>query len=122
MIAYITLGTNDLARAAAYYDTLLAEMGAGQAFKTDRLVTWTTGQGSPMLGVIEPFDEKKATPGNGVMVALAADSRETVDKVYAKAIELGSPSEGEPGERAPTFYGAYFRDPDGNKICIAKMG
>lgn len=122
MIAYVTLGTNDLERATKYYDDLLSVIGAGQAFNTDRSVAWGTAPGAPMLSIMKPFDGNDATVGNGVMVAIAAGSRENVDKVYAKAMELGSPSEGEPGERAPTFYGAYFRDPDGNKICICKFG
>jgi catechol 2,3-dioxygenase-like lactoylglutathione lyase family enzyme len=122
MIKYTTLGTNNLERAAKYYDALLSELGAKRAFESDRLVAYGTGRDKPMLWVIEPHDKNEATVGNGVMVALDAENREIVDKVYAKAMELGSPSEGEPGERAPTFYGAYFRDPDGNKICICRFG
>jgi predicted lactoylglutathione lyase len=56
------------------------------------------------------------------MLALPAETREEVDALYAKAIELGATDEGEPGERMPTFYGGYFRDPDGNKACFYKMG
>jgi predicted lactoylglutathione lyase len=56
------------------------------------------------------------------MPALACASKEVVDKVYAKAIALGATDEGAPGNRMPTFYGAYFRDPDGNKICVCKLG
>lgn len=122
MIKYTTLGTNDLERSAKYYDALLGELGAKRAFESDRLVAYGTGRDKPMLWIIEPHDKKEATAGNGVMVALDAENNEIVDKVYAKAMELGSPSEGEPGQRAPTFYGAYFRDPDGNKICICKFG
>jgi len=78
-----------------------------------------------MLAIGKPYDGQDATVGNGTMVALAADTREQVDQVYAKAIELGGADEGAPGSRGPEqmgFYGAYFRDPDGNKLCVFKMG
>ena len=89
MIGYITLGTNDLARAAGFYDELLAELGAGRALQEDNFVTWISEEGSPMLGLIKPFDDQRATVGNGVMVALSAESREQVDTVYRKALALG---------------------------------
>ena len=122
MLAYITLGTNNKEKALAFYDAVLGEMGAKRFFANDRLQFYGVGPGKPMIAIGDPWDKGEATVGNGVMPALAVDDRAMVDKVYAKAMELGAPSEGEPGERMPTFYGAYFRDPDGNKICVCKLG
>ncbi|MCA8902781.1 MAG: VOC family protein [Hyphomonas sp.] len=122
MLAYVTLGTNNKEKALAFYDAVLGEMGAKRFFANDRLQFYGVGPGQPMLAIGDPWDKASATCGNGVMPALAVDSTEMVDKVYAKAIEMGAPSEGEPGNRMPTFYGAYFRDPDGNKICVCKLG
>lgn len=122
MIGYVTVGTNDLERARAFYDALLGEMGAQRIMNNDRLTIYAADPTQPMLAVCKPFDEKEATVGNGMMVALAAGSRENVDKLYAKALELGATSEGEPGERMPTFYGGYWRDLDGNKFVAFQMG
>jgi predicted lactoylglutathione lyase len=116
MIGYVTLGTNDLARAAKFYDALLAEIGAKRILESDRFVSWSAGETSPGLGVIEPFDGKAAVPGNGAMVALAVGSQEKVKALYAKAMKLGATDEGPPGLRWGTFYAAYFRDLDGNKL------
>ena len=69
MIGYVTLGTNDLARAAKFYDTLFAEIGGKRRMESDRFISWSAGEGSPGFGVIKPFDGKAATPGNGAMVA-----------------------------------------------------
>ncbi len=121
MLAYVTLGSNDKEKAIAFYDAVLGEMGAKRLFANDRLQFYGTGPGAPMLGVGAPYDGK-ASVGNGVMPALSVGDRATVDKVYQKAISLGAKCEGEPGQRMPTFYGAYFRDPDGNKICVCKLG
>ncbi|MEE3327206.1 MAG: VOC family protein [Myxococcota bacterium] len=118
MIGYITLGTNDLARSARFYDALLAELGATRALEEDNFVTWISGAGGPMLGVIKPFDEEQATVGNGVMVALSVESRDQVDRLYQKAMELGAADEGLPGERQTGFYVGYFRDLDGNKLAV----
>jgi len=116
MIGYVTLGTNDLPRATAFFDTLLAEMGASRMMNMDRMVIYGTQAGAPMLSVCKPYDGKPATAGNGTMVALNAGSREAADKVYRKALELGGADEGAPGERGPGIYGGYFRDLDGNKL------
>lgn len=118
MIAYTTLGTNDLPRAAAFYDKLLGELGAKRIMGTDRIILWGNAPKSPMLSVCKPYDGKSATVGNGVMVSLAVDSRAKVDSIYKKAIELGCKDEGAPGERGPGFYLAYFRDLDGNKLAL----
>ena len=116
MIGYVTLGTNDLARASKFYDALLAEIGGKRQLESDRFVSWSAGEHSPGLGVIKPFDGKGATGGNGTMVALVVDSRDKVDKLYNKALKLGAKDEGPPGLRWGNFYVGYFRDLDGNKL------
>lgn len=122
MIGYVTIGTNDMDRAVAFYDALLAEIGAKQLMGMDRIKFYGTGQeGGAMLAVCIPYDEQAQNPGNGNMVAIPAGSREMVDKLYAKARELGASDEGEPGERMPVFYGGYVRDLDGNKLCFYDM-
>jgi catechol 2,3-dioxygenase-like lactoylglutathione lyase family enzyme len=118
MIGYVTLGTNDLPRAVAFYDALLAEMGAKRMMESDRFVAWGVRPDLPGLGVTLPFDDRTATTGNGVMVALVVDSKEKVDALYRKALELGGTDEGAPGARSPEFYAGYFRDLDGNKLNV----
>jgi predicted lactoylglutathione lyase len=125
MIGYVTLGTNDLARAAKFYDALLGELGATRFMETEGMVIWGRSPNVPMLGVIRPFDGKPATVGNGVMVALAVDATAKVDALHKKALELGGMDEGAPGPRGGGFYGGYFRDLDGNKLnffCMGKEG
>ncbi|NOT89156.1 MAG: VOC family protein [Lysobacter sp.] len=123
MLAYTTLGTNDLARAAAFYDVLLAEIGAKRVMEEpDYFIAWGNSQEGAGLGITYPFDKNTATVGNGVMVALNAINREQVDRVHAKALELGGTDEGAPGQRSPGFYAAYFRDLDGNKLNCCYMG
>ncbi len=123
MISYVTLGTNDMARAAAFYDALLAEVGAKRVMENERLVMWGTGPGAPNLAVIKPFDGKQASVGNGVMVALAVDSAEKVAALHKKALELGGQDEGAPGPRGGgAFTIGYFRDLDGNKLNAVHMG
>jgi len=116
MIGYITLGTNKLAEATSFYDQLFALTGAGRVYEGDNFVAWSTGPSAPAVSVIEPYDGKEATVGNGVMVALAVDSPEKVQAVHAKALQLGGTDEGAAGPRTGNFYAAYFRDLDGNKL------
>lgn len=116
MIGYVTLGTNDLARAAPFYDALAAELGASRMMETDRLIAWSRPDGSAGIGLTKPFDGQSACIGNGVMVALAARDRAQVDRLHAIALAHGGSDEGAPGERWPGFYAGYFRDPDGNKL------
>jgi predicted lactoylglutathione lyase len=122
MIGYATLGTNDIARAASFYDALLAEFGAKRAMQNDRFIAWAAGSNSPMVSVIKPFDGKPATAGNGTMVALIASSKAQVDAVYKKALSLGGKDEGAPGPRGAGFYAGYFRDLDGNKLNCFFLG
>ena len=116
MIGYVTLGTNDFAAAANFYDELLATIGAGRLMESDSFIAWSTGPGAPSVSIIKPHDGGPATVGNGTMVALVMDSRDKVDAFHAKALELGGVNEGEPGIRFGDFYAGYFRDLDGNKL------
>ena len=118
MIGYATLGTNDLPRAAAFYDALLAEIGARRLLDLPRGYMWGVSWDRPTLGIVTPYDGTPATVGNGVMVALVVDSPEKVDRVHRKALELGGTDEGPAGPRGERFYGGYFRDLDGNKLNV----
>lgn len=119
MIGYVTLGTNDIERAAGFYDALLAEIGAARAMQDDSFIAWSTGPAAPALSVIKPHDGNAATVGNGTMVALIVDSPARVDKVHGRAMALGATDEGAPGPRGDGgFYAGYFRDLDGNKLCV----
>ena len=122
MIGYTTVGTNDLKRAAGFYDALLAELGAKRAMEMETFIAWATAPNTPMVAIIKPFDKNPATVGNGVMVALLASSKEQVDKIHAKALALGGKDEGAPGPRGPGFYAGYFRDLDGNKLNAFVLG
>ena len=122
MIGYVTLGTNDLPRAAAFYDALLAEVGAKRMMEFPRGYVWGVSWEKPSLGIMTPYDEKAATVGNGVMVALSVQKKEDVDRVYRKAMELGAKDEGPAGPRGDGFYAGYFRDLDGNKLNVFCMG
>ena len=122
MIGYTTVGTNDLARAAAFYDALLGELGAKRAMEAGSFIAWASAPGAPMFAVTAPFDGKPATVGNGVMIALAASGKAQVDALHRKALELGGKDEGAPGPRGDGFYAGYFRDLDGNKLNAFFMG
>lgn len=123
MLAYVTIGTNDLPRAGAFYDALLAELGGKRVMEQpDYFIAWSTGMQGAGLGVSIPFDKQPATVGNGSMVALQADSREQVDRIHASALALGGTDEGAPGQRSEGFYAGYFRDLDGNKLNACYMG
>ena len=122
MIGYVMVGTNDLERATRFYDALLAELGAKRTMESDQFIAWGTSAEGTALCATKPFDGNPATVGNGVMVALAAPSREVVDAVHAKALSLGASDEGAPGPRGEGFYAGYFRDPDGNKLNVVFIG
>jgi catechol 2,3-dioxygenase-like lactoylglutathione lyase family enzyme len=122
MVGYVTIGTNDFERAAKFYDALLAEVGASRMMDTPDFIAWTATPEGCGLSITKPFDGKPATVGNGVMVALSADSKEQVAAIYKKAMELGAKDEGEPGPRGDGFYAGYFRDPDGNKLNAFFIG
>ena len=121
MIGYTCVGTNQLERAVAFYDDLLGLLGAKPLFKSDRGVGWGVSPDQPMFSVLQPFDGQAATVGNGCMVALAARHPEQVQALHARALALGGSDEGAPGPRGTGFYGAYFRDLDGNKLAAFCM-
>ena len=116
MIGYVTLGTNNLARAAGFYDAIAKELGLGRVMASDTYIAWGPPAGGASLFLIQPFDGNPATVGNGVMVALAAKDQAQVDRLHALALSLGGKDEGAPGPRGGSFYAAYFRDLDGNKL------
>jgi predicted lactoylglutathione lyase len=119
MIGYVTVGTNDLDRAVAFYDALFAELGATRFMEHEgTFVAWAASQDQAGFSVTKPWDGNPATVGNGCMTALAVDSPEAVDRVYARAIELGATCEGPAGSREGGFYAGYFRDLDGNKLNV----
>ena len=122
MIGYVTLGTNDMPRAAAYYDALLDELGAKRLMETERYIFWGVSMQQPSLCVIKPFDGELATSGNGNMVALVVDARDKVDRLHAKALALGGSDEGAPGDRGGGFYAGYFRDIEGHKLNVFCTG
>lgn len=122
MIGYVTLGTNDLPRATAFYDALFASLGAKRLWESERGVAWGVAMDKPGLGVMKPYDGKAATRGNGIMIAIVVDSREKVDAFYRKALELGGTDEGPVGPRGDGFYAGYFRDLDGNKLNVFCFG
>ena len=121
MIGYATVGSNNLPRAAEFYDALFLELGAHRYIDGDNFVAWTSAPGAPAFGIIRPNDGNRATAGNGSMIALHMPNPRLVDALHTKALELGGDDEGRPGLRGQKFYAAYFRDLDGNKICAFNM-
>ncbi|WP_126177298.1 VOC family protein [Tsuneonella rigui] len=116
MIGYVTLGTNDLAKAAPFYDALAAELGIGRMMEYETFIAWGEPGGGAGIGLTKPFDGNAACVGNGVMVALAAKDQAQVQRLYDIALANGGTDEGAPGDRGGGFYAAYFRDLDGNKL------
>jgi len=125
MLSHVTLGTNDFARAVGFYDQVLASLGirrheidAARGYAGYALSPTAT----PQFWVVRPLDGRPATAGNGVTVAFEAGDRRMVDDFHAAALAAGGTDEGAPGPRPhyhPDYYGAYVRDPDGNKLCCA---
>jgi predicted enzyme related to lactoylglutathione lyase len=117
MIAYTTLGTNDLPRAKQFYDELFSAIGIKRLMDWgEQGAAWGPDMQSPMFGILTPYDKQAATVGNGVMISIGCGSKEQVDALHAKALALGGKDEGAPGPRSEGFYAAYFRDLDGNKL------
>ena len=122
MIGYVTLGTNDLARGAKFYDAIAAELGTNRMMENEQFIAWGTPGGGAGIGLTKPYNKEPATVGKGVMVAFAAKDRAQVDRLHALALSLGGTDEGAPGLRFGNFYAAYFRDLDGNKLNAFVMG
>ena len=121
MIGYVTLGTKDMARAAAFYDAIAAELETPRMMEYETFIAWGKPGGAG-IGLTKPFDGNEATVGNGVMVALAAKDKDQVHRLYDIALANGGTCEGPPGPRGEGFYAGYFRDPDGNKLNAFIMG
>jgi catechol 2,3-dioxygenase-like lactoylglutathione lyase family enzyme len=118
MFSHVTIGTNDFERAAAFYDAVLAILDHGRFVSGDGYAGYGGPKGN-QFWLLSPFDKAPASPGNGCHVAFLAPNRATVRAFYAAALANGGSDEGPPGLRAhyhPNYYGAYVRDPDGNKI------
>lgn len=127
MIGYATIGTNDLEKARGFYDDLLGSIGIGRLMVMDSGFTmYGASFGQPALAVTRPYNGEPATAGNGNMIAIPMKERSQVDALHARALALGGTCEGPLGLRGEdgpqAFYGAYFRDPDGNKLCAFRVG
>ncbi len=123
MIGYVIVGTNDFPKAEVFYDELLALLGAKRYMEFEgQYVAWAVSPDQPGFSIAKPFDGKPATIGNGCMTAFAADSKEKVQAVYDKALQLGGTDEGPVGPRGDNFYAGYFRDLDGNKLSVFFIG
>jgi catechol 2,3-dioxygenase-like lactoylglutathione lyase family enzyme len=119
MYSHVTLGTTDMDRSEKFYDAVMGALGHPVLFKAPgRVLAYGTNTGEKLF-IVFPFDGKEARAGNGVHAAFKVDARRTVDAFHAAAITHGGVDEGAPGLRPhyhPNYYGAYVRDPDGNKI------
>ncbi len=123
MIGYTTIGVSDMERAKTFYTELFADKDAKVVIDAGRIAFIGTKRGEPMLAVCEPYDKETPAPGNGTMIAFPAEDKPEVDKLYARALELGATCDGAPGQRVPDrFYGSYVRDHDGNKLCFFIFG
>jgi catechol 2,3-dioxygenase-like lactoylglutathione lyase family enzyme len=121
VIGYATIGTNDLEKAKGFYDKIMEPLGGKRTFGFERMQFYG-GQGQSMLAVCKPYDGGPATVGNGSMFGIQAATKDAVDKAHAAALAAGGKCEGPPGQRMDGFYGAYFRDLDGNKLCVFNTG
>jgi catechol 2,3-dioxygenase-like lactoylglutathione lyase family enzyme len=118
MIGYATIGTNNLDKARGFYDAIMEPLGGKRTFDFGERMQFYGGQGQAMLAVCKPYDGSEASVGNGSMFGINAATKDAVDKAHAAAMAAGGTCEGPPGQRMDGFYGAYFRDLDGNKLCV----
>ena len=125
MFSHVFVGVNDFARALTFYQPVLAVLGLEQRFVEPQRpwAGWQLpGQARPLFLIGAPYDAAPAAPGNGNMVAFLAPNRALVDRMHAVALAHGGSDAGVPGLRPQYhahYYGAYFRDPDGNKLSVA---
>ena len=123
MFSHVTLGVADVEQARGFYAPLMTALNLQQKFhEAGTMAGWQpTGAPHKLFVICRPFNEQSASAGNGTMVAFNATTRAQVDQCYAAALEHGGTCDGPPGPRPQyhaDYYGAYFRDPDGNKICV----
>ena len=122
MIGYTTVGTNDFAQSASFYDALLGCLGAVRTMQDNDFIAWGKDPDSTMFSIHIPHDGEAATVGNGIMIALVAQDSHQVNAIHQQALKLGALDEGKPGPRGEQgFYAAYFRDLDGNKLNVHCM-
>lgn len=127
MYSHVTLGSNDFVRAKKFWDAVMEVLGHPVLFELPTVLSYGTPAGEKLF-ILSPFDGAEAKPGNGVHAAFKVDSRAKVDAFHAAALANGGTDEGPPGLRPhyhPNYYGAYVRDPDGNKVqavCHRKDG
>jgi catechol 2,3-dioxygenase-like lactoylglutathione lyase family enzyme len=122
MIGYVTIGVSDMENAKSFWGGLLEPLGASILMDIGRIAFIGEGMDSNFLAICTPHDGNPPAHGNGNMVAIPAGSRDKVDEMHARAMDMGASDEGAPGERMPGFYGGYFRDSDGNKAVFFHMG
>lgn len=121
MFSHVTVGSNDMERAKSFYDGVAKPLGLVLHMQFPDGLGYGRQDGRPQLWIVRPLNGNTATAGNGVTIGLDADTRSAVDAAYAAAMANGGTDEGKPGIRAhyhPNYYGAYVRDPEGNKVCI----
>ncbi len=121
MFSHVTVGSNDMARSKAFYDGMTQPLGLVRHLEFPDGIGYGRQDGRPQLWIVRPLDKQSATVANGLTIGLEADTRPAVDAAYAAAMANGGQDEGKPGLRPhyhANYYGAYVRDPDGNKVCI----
>ena len=123
MLSYTTIGVTNLEKSAAFYNELLGPLGAKTLIKMERIIFIGKSMSEPMLAICTPYNGQPQHCGNGNMLAISPGSKQKCDEMYEKAIALGATCDGKPGQRiTDVFYGAYFRDLDGNKIVFNHFG
>jgi catechol 2,3-dioxygenase-like lactoylglutathione lyase family enzyme len=127
MLGYITLGSNDIERSKNFYSNLVSVIGGKELMKfSESFIIYGVSMDKTAIAITTPYNGEAAAGGNGNMAAIVVLERSMVDALHAKALELGGTCDGPPGLRGDegpmAFYAAYFRDPDGNKLCAYRMG
>ncbi len=117
MLSHITVGAKDLDRAGKFYDAVAAELGAKRVAENERSISWAR-EGLGRFGVIKPFNGEEATFGNGFMAGFPPQTPPRWTRSIISRSRWAAKTKGPPGWRSPNFYGAYFRDLDGNKVTV----